>query len=111
MASYRTAARILRGSHLPQLWMGVEASRTQNIEFGIRMLEAAGSACPVDPQVYHEHGVVLYRQGRYVSLCALLPVYLPLTALRPCPRPLGPSAHLFIEDTMKPFHSSVWLQI
>ncbi|XP_020518107.1 anaphase-promoting complex subunit 6 isoform X2 [Amborella trichopoda] len=61
MASFRTAARLFPGCHLPMLYIGMEYMRTHNF----KLAEQAEAICPVDPLVYNELGVVAYHTKEY----------------------------------------------
>ncbi|KAL8141301.1 hypothetical protein V2J09_007322 [Rumex salicifolius] len=61
MLSYRTAARLFPGCHLPALYIGMEYMRTHNF----KLAEQAKSICPSDPLVYNELGVVAYHMKEY----------------------------------------------
>ncbi|GAB4849379.1 Cell division cycle protein 16 [Ancistrocladus abbreviatus] len=61
MLSYRTAARLFPGCHLPTLYIGMEYMRTHNF----KLAEQAKVICPFDPLVYNELGVVAYHMKEY----------------------------------------------
>lgn len=66
MASYRTAARLYPGSHLPGLCIGMEYLRTNNLSLARQYVEQATTRCPSDPLARNELGVIFYKMGWYV---------------------------------------------
>ena len=65
ISAYRTASRILEGSHIPFLCMGMEYTRTDTSLVGIQWLSKSLEICAVDPLAYNELGVVAYKNGEY----------------------------------------------
>jgi anaphase-promoting complex subunit 6 len=65
MAIYRTAARLFPGSHVPVLGTAVEYLRTNNITLAEQFCRQALQLCEVDPAVYNELGVVLYKKRKF----------------------------------------------
>ncbi len=65
--NYRTAGRLLPGSHIPALCVGSEYLRSRNDTLATLFLEQARTACPTDPLVQHELGVAHYRAGSYAE--------------------------------------------
>ncbi|GAB2278042.1 Cell division cycle protein 16 [Dionaea muscipula] len=65
MLSYRTAARLFPGCHLPTLYIGMEYMRTHNFKLAEQFFMQAKSICPSDPLVYNELGVVAYCMKEY----------------------------------------------
>ncbi|KAK9085697.1 hypothetical protein Sjap_026108 [Stephania japonica] len=61
MSSFRTAARLFPGCHLPTLYIGMEYMRTHSF----KLAEQAKTICPSDPLVYNELGVVAYHMKEY----------------------------------------------
>lgn len=61
MAAYFRAYHLMRGCHLPLLFIGVEYGRAKDCKLAERFLSQAKSVAPEDPFVLHEYGVVHYR--------------------------------------------------
>ncbi|KNC84554.1 hypothetical protein SARC_03227 [Sphaeroforma arctica JP610] len=64
MAAYCTAARLLKGSHLPYLYRGMEYLYTNHINVSLARdnLMKAQELRPDDPQTLHELGVCYFRE-------------------------------------------------
>eukprot|EP00730_Choanoeca_flexa_P008179 TRINITY_DN12454_c0_g2_i3.p1 TRINITY_DN12454_c0_g2~~TRINITY_DN12454_c0_g2_i3.p1 ORF type:complete len:591 (+),score=125.98 TRINITY_DN12454_c0_g2_i3:29-1801(+) len=67
MAAYSTAARLLPGSHLPMLYIGMEYAHTNNLNMALKYFDESRSLCQEDPLAWHESGVVLCREGRWAD--------------------------------------------
>ncbi|KAL9679328.1 hypothetical protein QQ045_017186 [Rhodiola kirilowii] len=65
MSSYRTAARLFPGCHLPTLYIGMEYMRTHSFKLSEQFFVQAKTICPSDPLVYNELGVVAYHMKEY----------------------------------------------
>uniref|UniRef100_A0A7N0UGE0 Anaphase-promoting complex subunit 6 n=1 Tax=Kalanchoe fedtschenkoi TaxID=63787 RepID=A0A7N0UGE0_KALFE len=65
MSSYRTAARLFPGCHLPTLYIGMEYMRTHSFKLSEQFFVQAKIICPSDPLVYNELGVVAYHMKEY----------------------------------------------
>eukprot|EP01134_Creolimax_fragrantissima_P001712 CFRG1712T1 len=67
MAAYCTAARLLKGSHLPYLYRGLEYLYTHqmNVPLARENLCKAQELRPDDPQTLHELGICYFREERY----------------------------------------------
>lgn len=65
MSSYRTAARLYPGCHLPTLYIGMEYMRTHNFKLAEQFFLQAKTICPSDPLVCNELGVVAYHMKEY----------------------------------------------
>lgn len=61
MAAYRTASRMLTGSHLPLLCIGSELIRVNNFNLANQYLNQAKEICETDPVLYNELGVIAFR--------------------------------------------------
>lgn len=61
MVAYRTAAKLFPGCHFCPLFVGMECARTNNLPLAVRYFDNAKEICPSDPLVYHEVGVVHYK--------------------------------------------------
>ena len=60
MAAYFTASQIMRGCHLPFLYIGLEYGLTNNPKLAERFFSQALSIAPEDPFVLHEMGVIAF---------------------------------------------------
>lgn len=65
MSAYFRAYHLMRGCHLPLLFIGVEYGRANDCELAEKFLTQARSVAPEDPFVLHEYGVVHYRNRDY----------------------------------------------
>ena len=63
MAAYFTAAKLMRGFHLPSLYIGLEYTVTNNLSLAEKFTREALQIAPQDPNVLHELGVILYIKG------------------------------------------------
>lgn len=60
MAAYFKATQLMRGCHLPLLYIGVECGLTKNYELAEKFFYQAMSIAPQDVFVLHELGVIKY---------------------------------------------------
>jgi len=60
ISAYSTAARLFQGTHLPQLFLGMQNLALQNLVLANEYLTGAYQVCPSDPLVLNELGVCLY---------------------------------------------------
>uniref|UniRef100_A0A1A9X2E8 TPR_REGION domain-containing protein n=1 Tax=Glossina brevipalpis TaxID=37001 RepID=A0A1A9X2E8_9MUSC len=67
MAAYFKAAQLMRGCHLPLLYIGVECGLTKNLELAEKFFYQAMSIAPLDVFVLHELGVIKYEYEYYES--------------------------------------------
>lgn len=65
MAAYFTATQLMKGSHLPYLYSGMEYSVTNNITLTEKFFSVALAICPDDPHTLHEIGVASYSMSNY----------------------------------------------
>lgn len=65
MAAYFKATQLMRGCHLPLLYIGVECGLTKNFEMAEKFFYQAMSLAPLDVFVLHELGVVKYESEAY----------------------------------------------
>lgn len=61
LSAYRTAARMLVGSHLPTLFIATELARAKDLELAKVFAQKALTLQPRDPFPHHEVGVIHYR--------------------------------------------------
>ncbi|XP_058456393.1 cell division cycle protein 16 homolog [Malaya genurostris] len=67
MAAYFKATQLMRGCHLPLLYIGVECGLTKNLEMAEKFFYQAMSIAPLDVYVLHELGVVKFEYELYES--------------------------------------------
>ncbi|KAL8993216.1 MAG: hypothetical protein Q9169_006513 [Polycauliona sp. 2 TL-2023] len=60
VSAYGTAARLFQGTHLPQLFLGMQHLQLHNLTLAHEYLNTATSLCNTDPLVLNELGVVFY---------------------------------------------------
>merc|ERR1740128_331407 len=65
MAAYFKASQLMRGSHLPMLYVGLEHGLMNNVRLANSFFSQAHSLAPDDPFVLHELGTVAYQNGDY----------------------------------------------
>lgn len=65
MSAYFRAYHLMRGCHLPLLFIGVEYGRANDCKLAEKFLSQARTIAPEDPFVLHEYGVILYRTKNY----------------------------------------------
>uniref|UniRef100_A0A6G1SG12 Cell division cycle protein 16 n=1 Tax=Aceria tosichella TaxID=561515 RepID=A0A6G1SG12_9ACAR len=65
MAAYFRAYHLMRGCHLPLLFIGVEYNRGSDCKLAKKFLDQARKVAPEDPFVLHEYGVVYYRNKEF----------------------------------------------
>ena len=62
ISAYSTAARLFQGTHLPQLFLGMQNLQLNNKSLAFEYLQAANELCDSDPLLLNELGVVFYHQ-------------------------------------------------
>ena len=67
IAAYSTAARLFQGTHLPQLFLGMQEIALGNLTIAREYLTAAYNLCDKDPLLINEIGVISYMEGSYES--------------------------------------------
>lgn len=60
MAAYFKATQLMRGSHLPLLYIGVENGLTKNMDLAEKFFYQALSVAPLDVFVLHELGAIKF---------------------------------------------------
>ena len=60
ISAYSTAARLFQGTHLPQLFLGMQNLQLNNMTLAHEYLNAAFALCNTDPLLLNEMGVVYY---------------------------------------------------
>lgn len=64
ISAYSTAARLFMGTHLPQLFLGMQNHMLNNMTIADEFLKTAYGLCKTDPLLLNEMGVVFYHQDR-----------------------------------------------
>jgi len=64
VTAYSTAARLFTGTHLPQLFLGMQNHALNNMAAAEEYLKTAYDLCRTDPLLLNELGVVMYHQDR-----------------------------------------------
>ncbi|KAJ5050970.1 uncharacterized protein L3040_002837 [Drepanopeziza brunnea f. sp. 'multigermtubi'] len=64
ISAYSTAARLFMGTHLPQLFLGMQNHMLNNMTLADEFLKTAYGLCTTDPLLLNEMGVVFYHQDR-----------------------------------------------
>ena len=67
IAAYSTAARLFQGTHLPQLFLGMQEIALGNLTIAREYLTTAWNLCNRDPLLINEIGVVSYMEGDFGS--------------------------------------------
>ena len=60
ISAYSTAARLFQGTHLPQVFLGMQNLQLNNMTLAHEYLTAAMQLCDTDPLLLNEMGVVFY---------------------------------------------------
>ncbi|KAK5683145.1 anaphase-promoting complex subunit Cut9 [Elasticomyces elasticus] len=63
IAAYSTAARLFQGTHLPQMFLGMQEIALDNLGVAREYLTAAYGLCRTDPGLISELGVCAYKEG------------------------------------------------
>lgn len=67
IAAYSTAARLFQGTHLPQLFLGMQEIALDNLAIAREYLTTAYNLCDRDPLLINEIGVCAYKEEDYDS--------------------------------------------
>jgi anaphase-promoting complex subunit 6 len=67
IAAYSTAARLFQGTHLPQMFLGMQELVLGNITIAREFLTAAYNVCDRDPLLINEIGVATFHEENYES--------------------------------------------
>ncbi|THZ79768.1 TPR-like protein [Aureobasidium pullulans] len=67
ISAYSTAARLFQGTHLPQLFLGMQNLCLGNLSLAKEYLETAYTMCENDPLVLNEMGVAYYQENAFDS--------------------------------------------
>ncbi|KAB5531324.1 hypothetical protein GE09DRAFT_1008105 [Coniochaeta sp. 2T2.1] len=64
VSAYSTAARLFMGTHLPQVFLGMQNHAMNNMTAAEEFFKTAYGLCNSDPLLLNEMGVVMYHQDR-----------------------------------------------
>ncbi len=64
ISAYSTAARLFQGTHLPQLFLGMQNLQLNHVTLADEYLKTAYALCKTDPLLLNEMGVVFYHQDQ-----------------------------------------------
>jgi anaphase-promoting complex subunit 6 len=64
ISAYSTAARLFMGTHLPQVFLGMQNHAMNNMTTAEEFLRTAYGLCKTDPLLLNEMGVVYYHQDK-----------------------------------------------
>ena len=64
ISAYSTAARLFMGTHLPQIFLGMQNHALNNMALAEEFLKTAYGLCKTDPLLLNEMGIVKYHQDR-----------------------------------------------
>ncbi|KAF2685106.1 anaphase-promoting complex subunit Cut9 [Lentithecium fluviatile CBS 122367] len=67
ISAYSTAARLFQGTHLPQLFLGMQNLQLNNLALAHEYLNTAYELCETDPLLLNEMGVVFYHEDRMID--------------------------------------------
>lgn len=65
ISAYFSAAKLMNGSHLPLLYLGLEYSLSNNTKLALKFYKEALSVSPKDPHIKLELGALFYQNGEY----------------------------------------------
>ncbi|CAH1987431.1 unnamed protein product [Acanthoscelides obtectus] len=65
MAAYFKASQLMRGCHLPLLYIGLECGLTNNVNLAEKFFQQAQHIAPDDPFIMHEKGVIAFQNSQY----------------------------------------------
>lgn len=65
IAAYSTAARLFQGTHLPQLFLGMQELALENLVVAREYLTSAWRVCDRDPTLVNEMGVCWFKEGEF----------------------------------------------
>ncbi|XP_071443692.1 cell division cycle protein 16 homolog [Hetaerina americana] len=67
ITAYFKASQLMKGCHLPLLYIGLECGLTSNIPLALKFFSQARMIAPEDPFVIHEMGVVAFQNQDYTA--------------------------------------------
>ncbi|CAH0552716.1 unnamed protein product [Brassicogethes aeneus] len=65
MAAYFKASQLMKGCHLPLLYIGLECGLTNNVRLAEKFVQQAHNIAPDDPFIMHEKGVIAFIKLEY----------------------------------------------
>ena len=71
ISAYATAARLFQGTHLPQLFLGMQNLQLNNLGLAKEYLETAFNLCHEDPLVLNERGIVYYHEENLLEAISM----------------------------------------
>jgi anaphase-promoting complex subunit 6 len=67
ISAYSTAARLFQGSHLPQLFLGMQNLQLNNLSLSREYLKTSYDLCENDPCLLNEMGVVYFHENQLLD--------------------------------------------
>lgn len=67
MAAYFKASQLMKGCHLPLLYIGLECGLTNNNKLAEKFFSQAQTIAPDDPFVLHEMGVIAFQNSDFIE--------------------------------------------
>ncbi|XP_030754617.1 cell division cycle protein 16 homolog isoform X2 [Sitophilus oryzae] len=67
MAAYFKASQLMKGCHLPLLYIGLECGLTNNVRLAEKFFQQAQNIAPEDPFIMHEKGVICFQNQDFES--------------------------------------------
>ncbi|KAJ4293404.1 anaphase-promoting complex subunit Cut9 [Kalmusia sp. IMI 367209] len=71
ISAYSTAARLFQGTHLPQLFLGMQNLQLNNTTLAHEYLDTAYELCSTDPLLLNEMGAVYYHEDHLVDAISM----------------------------------------
>ncbi|KAL1497312.1 hypothetical protein ABEB36_008296 [Hypothenemus hampei] len=65
MAAYFKASQLMKGCHLPHLYIGIECGLTNNVWLAEKFFEQAQAIAPNDPFTLQERGLICFQKQEY----------------------------------------------
>jgi anaphase-promoting complex subunit 6 len=104
IAAYSTAARLFQGTHLPQLFLGMQETALGNLTIAREYLSAAFEICKTDPLLVNELGVVQYMEGQYDQAIRSFDYALNLAEQHGAPPAHSAATHLNMAHALRQAH-------
>ncbi|KAF2125302.1 anaphase-promoting complex subunit Cut9 [Dothidotthia symphoricarpi CBS 119687] len=71
ISAYSTAARLFQGTHLPQLFLGMQNLQLNNLSLAREYLKTAYALCQSDPLLLNEMGVVFFHEAQLLEAISM----------------------------------------